>query len=69
MGIFSFLSSNFKMMKEQKKLMQQGYSMEEASDIVRLRFLFIKYQDMGYSEEEAEKLASAELTDLKSRGI
>lgn len=69
MGIFSFLSANFKMMKEQRKLIQQGYSVEEASDIVRLRFLFIKYQDMGYSEEEAEKLASAELTDLKSRGI
>ena len=69
MGIFSFLSANFKMMKEQRKLIQQGYSVEEASDIVRLRFLFIKYQDMGYSEEEAEKLASDELADLKSRGI
>tara|TARA_E500000178_G_C16985579_1_gene738030 strand:- start:1668 stop:1877 length:210 start_codon:yes stop_codon:yes gene_type:complete len=69
MGIFSFLSSNLKMMKEQRKLIQQGYTVEEASDIVRLRFLFIKYQDMGYSEEEAEKLASDELTDLKSRGI
>ena len=57
------------MMKEQRKLIQQGYTVEEASDIVRLRFLFIKYQDMGYSEEEAEKLASDELTDLKSRGI
>ena len=69
MGIFSFFSTNFKMMKEQRKLMQQGHTIEEASDIVRLRFLFIKYQDMGYSEEEAEKLASDELADLKSRGI
>ena len=57
------------MIKEQKELIKQGYSMEEAVDISRYNFLLEKYQKQGFSYDESEQLAKEELKLLKSKGV
>jgi len=60
MGIFSGIKKIWTMTEEQKKLIAQGYSEEEAVGISRMNYLINKYKDLGYTKKEAKKLAEAE---------
>ena len=66
MNILSSFFKSLKMVKEQKDLMKEGYTKQEAIDISRYKYLVIKYQKQGYSDGESASLAEKELIQIKA---